>query len=205
MKTAIKRSPLWVWALVAAAFGTFCSASFASTNSSQVGLSASALTFASVNVNTQSRPQLFTVTNSGTQKFVLQGVTSSSTQFLVTGPSLPMSLAPGQTASFQVVFAPTVVGALSGSITVSVNHASQRANSIMVSGTSVPTQAPSTPAPSPSTYLLSPATTSLDLASVMVGKTTSQSVILTNTGNSSVTISQVGVSGVRSRRTSRRA
>jgi hypothetical protein len=155
-------------------------------------MSPSALSFGSVNVNAQSLPQTFTVTNTGSQKLNVQGVTSSSSQFIVTGPSLPLPLGPGQSASFQVVFAPTTAGTVSGGITISVNRSSIKTSPLAVSGTGLATAAQP---PSAVTYLLSSSAASLNFGSQPVGTTSSQFVTLTNTGNSTVTISQPAVTG----------
>ena len=159
---------------------------------STVSESPSSLSFGSVGVNALSSPQGFTVTNTGSQRITIQSVASSSSQFKVTGPSLPLAVSPGQGVSFQVMFQPTSAGNSSGSINVYLNRYS-RAKSVAVSGTGL-TSAPNPPPPTP-TYLLSASANSLNLGSLLVGASGSQSIVLTNTGNSSVSISQVAVTG----------
>lgn len=188
MNTVITPRVVWVRALVAT-FLAICGGS-AAMGSPSVSLSASSLNLGSVNVNALSSPQAFTVTNTWSQKLVLQSVTSNNGQFIVTGPALPISLAPGQSAAFQVVFAPAAAGSQSATIAVSVNRPNQKMAFLAVSGTGLSTQTPP-----PSTYQLSPSATSVNLGSILVGATGSQSVTLSNTGNSNVTISQVGVTG----------
>lgn len=164
--------------------------------SSSVSESPSSLNFGSVNVNASSSPQAFTIMNTGAQKITIGGVESSSSQFKVTGPALPLTVNPGQGASFQVAFQPTAVGTSSGNITVSFNRSLRGTQSVAVSGTGVTTSQTSSPStPTSPTYLLSASVTSLNLGSVLVGGSNSQSVMLTNTGNSSVSISQAAVSG----------
>ena len=159
---------------------------------SAVSESPSSLSFGSVNVNALSSPQGFTVMNMGSQRITIESVASSSSQFKVTGPSLPLAVSPGQGVSFQVVFQPKSAGNFSGSINVNLNRY-WRAKSVAVSGTGL-TSAQNPPPPAP-TYLLSASANSLNLGSLLVGASGSQSIVLTNTGNSSVSISQVVVTG----------
>src|SRR4029077_19893376 len=103
---------------------------------SGVSESPSSLNFGSVNVNVSSSPQAFTVMNMGSQKITIAGLASSSSQFsLVPGPSLPLTVNPGQGASFQVVFKPTSVGTFYGNITVSFNRNLRGSQSVSFSGT----------------------------------------------------------------------
>ncbi len=185
------RSWLRVCAVAMVILGSLWGAS-AEANSG-VSESPSSLNFGSVKVGAMSSPQAFTVMNTGSQRITIQSVASSSGQFKVTGPLLPLRMNPGQGVSFQVAFQPTAAGTFFGSISVSLNRYLRGVKSVAVSGTGVATaQAPSSPTP---TYLLSTSVTSLNLGSVLVGGSGSQPVVLTNTGNSSVTISQLSVTG----------
>lgn len=157
---------------------------------SAVSESPSSLSFGSVTVDTASSAQGFTVTNTGSQKVTIEKVASSSSQFEVTGPTLPLTLSAGQGASFLVVFAPTSAGTFSGSISISCNRLARGGRTVAVSGTGV--SAAPTPA---STGVLSPSATSLSLGSVLVGGSSTQSVVLSNTGSGSLTVSQVSVTG----------
>jgi hypothetical protein len=188
MNTVLAPRMGWVRALVAT-FLAICGSS-AAICSPSVSLSASSLSLGSVNVNALSSPQGFTVTNNWSQNLTLQSVASNNGQFIVTGPALPMPLAAGQSAAFQVVFAPAAAGSQSATIAISVNRPNQKMAFLAVSGTGLSTQTPP-----PSTYQLSPSATSLNLGTILVGSTGSQSVTLSNTGNSNVTISQVAVTG----------
>jgi uncharacterized protein YjdB len=96
--------------------------------------------------------------NMGPQSITIASVASSSSQFKVTGPALPLIVNPGQGASFQVLFAPTSGGNFSGSINLSLNRRSRGVASVVVSGTGVATAqtlrsiavTPSNPSISPS-------------------------------------------------------
>ncbi len=107
-----------------------------------VSESPSSLSFGSVSVNALSAPQRFTVMNMGSHQITIESVASSSSQFVVTGPSLPLTVNLGQGASFQVVFEPTTVGTFSGTINVSLNRYSREVKSVAVSGTGLATADP---------------------------------------------------------------
>jgi hypothetical protein len=94
-----------------------------------------------------------------------------------------MSVAAGQKATFNVVFAPSSAGNVSGSIALT-NNASSTPLAISVSGSAIA-----------STTVLSSSTTNLDFGSVPVGNNSSLGVTLTNTGTTNVTISNVLVTG----------
>jgi hypothetical protein len=104
--------------------------------------------------------------------------------FGTSGLTLPLSIGAGQISTFNVVFAPTSAGNVTGTVSL----ASDAPNSPLVisaSGTAIA-----------STPLLSASTSSLDFGSVLVGSSGSQSVTLTNAGNANLTISNVVVTGI---------
>ena len=136
MKSA-RRSRLFVWSAMMLILWSLCG-----TNAqaySAVGVSPSSQSFGSVSVNALSAPQWFTIMNMGSQKITIVSVVSSSSQFGATGPSLPLTVYPGQGAAFQVVFQPLTVGTFSGTITVSLDRYSSGAKSVSVSGTGLAT------------------------------------------------------------------
>jgi fibronectin type 3 domain-containing protein len=94
-----------------------------------------------------------------------------------------MSIAAGQSATFNVVFAPTSAGNVTGSISL-VSNAPNTPLAIATSGSGIA-----------STPSLSASTSSLNFGSVLVGSNSSLGVTLTNTGNANVTISSVLVTG----------
>ena len=154
-----------------------------------MGVNPSSLNFGAVSVNTASSPSVITLTNHGTHKLTIQQVSSNLPEFILTGPSLPLTLRNGQTASFQVVFEPDSANSFSGSL--SFTTMSGPINTVLVSGAGVG------PQPSPTQkYLLSTSTNSLSFGDVIVGSASgAQTVALTNSGNSSVTVSQVNTTG----------
>ncbi len=139
------------------------------------------LNFANVQVGS-SQAQSATLTNSGGSSLTVSQATLPGTSFTLGGLALPLTLGAGQSATVSVVFAPQSTGSSSGNIAFTSN-ASTPAVNLPVSGTAV----------TPGTLTANP--TSLALGSVQVGNSTSVSETLTNTGGSSVTISQANVTG----------
>jgi hypothetical protein len=127
--------------------------------------------------------QTIQISNNGSANLTLSMATVSGSGFSLNGLSLPLTLMPSQSTSFNVQFAPTGAGAASGSVSVTSN-ASGTPSVIGLSGTGVA-----------ATNTLSVTPTSLNFGSVTDGSTASQSFTVTNTGNSSVAISGMTVSG----------
>jgi hypothetical protein len=130
-----------------------------------------------------SSSQAITLQNGGTGSVTISGANVTGAGFSTSGLTLPMSIAAGQKATFNVVFAPSSAGNASGSIALT-NNASSAPLAISVSGSAIA-----------STAVLSSSTTSLDFRSVLVGSNSSLGVTLTNTGTTNVTISNVLVTG----------
>ncbi len=123
-----------------------------------------------------------TLTNSGGSSLTISAASASGTGFSLTGLALPLILNAGQSTSFTVQFAPTAAGAASGNVSITSNGANPNLD-IPLSGTGV----------TPGTLAANPA--SLSFGSVQVGSSASLSETLTNTGGSTVTISQANVTG----------
>jgi hypothetical protein len=100
----------------------------------------------------------------------------------MSGMNLPVTLAPGQSATFNATFAPQSGGSASGNVSIASN-ASNATLTVPFSGTGV----------TPGSLTASPS--SLSFGTLQVGNSTTQSETLTNSGGSSVTISQANVSG----------
>src|SRR5262249_14729807 len=95
----------------------------------------------------------------------------------------PVTLSAGQSMTLQAKFAPTTAGAATGSVTITSN-AQPTTSSVSLSGTGVS-----------ATYTMSLTPGSVSFGNVNVGSSGTQTVQLGNTGNSSVTVSQVTASG----------
>ena len=147
----------------------------------QVSPSPSSFSFGSVQTGT-SKSLSGTLTNSGGSTLTISAASASGSGFSLSGLTAPVTLNAGQSTSFTVLFAPTASGAASGSISVTSNGANPNL-SIPLSGTGVTPGA------------LSANPTSLSFGSVQVGNNSSKSETVTNTGGSTVTISQANVTG----------
>ena len=82
--------------------------------------------------------------NTGTQRLTIASVVSSSSQFAVSGPALPLILHPGQASSFLVVFGPTSSGTFSGAIHIQFTQFAGSVSTISLSGTGL-AQSPTNP------------------------------------------------------------
>lgn len=123
-----------------------------------------------------------TLTNSGGSALTISQIAPSGTGFSVSGISLPITLAAGQSTSFTVSFAaPQSAGSTTGALTISSN-ATDPTLSVLLAGTGT----------LPGTLAVSP--TSVNFGSVQVGATQTQTGTL-SASNTAVTVSSAGVSG----------
>lgn len=148
----------------------------------QAGLSVSPanLSFGSVGTG-KSASQMIQLKNSGLANLTITQATASGTGFSVSGITLPLTLTPGQSASFSAQYAPQTVGNATGSILI-VSNAPNSPASIALSGSGVQAGLSVTPG-------------SLSFGSVGTGKSATQTIQLTNSGSASLTVSQVAATG----------
>ena len=178
-----RRSATWAPALVGllalcsvAAFGQFAT-------------STSTVNFGSVQVGSMNSVP-FPVTNTSRSNLTITQMTVSGSEFSFAGPNLPITLAPQQSANVYVTFFPQTAGAASGSATIlesGFNGRWQKQHTgsltVSLSGTGV------------SGGYLTPSPSSLNFGNIPVGSKQAQSVTVTNSGGSSVGITQAAVSG----------
>src|SRR5205807_412483 len=126
----------------------------------------------------QSQPA--SITNSGGATVTITQATATGAGFSITGPTLPLVLAPGQGSPFSVTFAPQASGSVNGSIAFS---GSGLTATLPLTGAG---QAAATLAAIP---------TSVNFGTVQVGSSQSHSQTLTNTGGSLLHISTATVTG----------
>ncbi|HUN62514.1 MAG TPA: choice-of-anchor D domain-containing protein [Candidatus Sulfotelmatobacter sp.] len=152
----------------------------ASTGSS-VNLSANPTTLSFSNVNAgSSSSKNVTVTNSGNSSLTISQITVNAKNFAVSGISTPLTLSAGQSAAMTVSFSPATAENVTGNITLA---SAQGANSVVtVSGTGVQAGLAVTPA-------------SASFGNVTIGSPSSQTIQLANSGNGTLTISQLSVAG----------
>ena len=123
-----------------------------------------------------------TATNSGSAAITINSVTVSNANFSVTAPSFPATIAAGQSATLSLAFTPTAVKSFTATVTITSN-ASDSAATISLSGAGI---AAGQLASNPSSEAF---------GSVTVGGQQTASETVTNTGGTSVTISQAAVTG----------
>lgn len=138
--------------------------------------------FGSVAVGTKNS-QVLQLKNTGGSLVVLSAASISGSGFSMSRLYIPLWMAPGVTMNLTVTFLPTSSGSRTGSITIKSNG-SNPTLTIPLSGTG-----------SIATRTLSLSASSLNFGNQMVSGSSTLGVTVKNTGNSSVSISQVGVSG----------
>ncbi|MBS1841096.1 MAG: choice-of-anchor D domain-containing protein [Acidobacteria bacterium] len=132
----------------------------------------------------QNSSKSFTVTNTGSATLTISQLSISATGYSVNGLSAPSNVAPGTSVTFNAVFAPTAAGNLAGTVNIASNAPNSPAT-VALSGTGVA-----------ATRTLSFSASTLAFGNVNIGSTTATlSETITNTGNSSVQISSITVSG----------
>ena len=127
--------------------------------------------------------QTIQISNPGNGVLTITQANVTGTGFSVTGLTLPLSINPGLTSTFNAQYHPTTAGSASGSISI-VSNAAGSPSVVTLTGTGVT-----------ATQVLSLSTTSLSFGSVNTGASSTQTVSVTNTGNANVQISQITVSG----------
>jgi hypothetical protein len=153
-----------------------------------IGVSPSTLSFGSVTVNSTSSAGTVIITNGSRQSISVLRISSNLPEFLVSGLTLPVTVGPRSSVSFNVTFIPDAALTYSGTVIVKTS-ANNGGRSVSVSGTGIPA-----PNASP-TYSLTPSASALNFGSILVGTAASLPVSVTNTGTASVTVSQVTTTG----------
>jgi hypothetical protein len=120
--------------------------------------------------------------NTGNSNVTLSGVTISGAGITISAGVRGSTIAPGQTKTVDVTFAPRTAGSVSGSVKVASN-ATNSPVTIALTGDGV-AALPLTATPASASF-----------GSVPIGTTNSQTMQLKNTGTTSVTISSATVSG----------
>ena len=149
------------------------------------------ISFGEVSVG-NSQTQSETLTNSNGTSLSISQVWTSGSEFQLSGPSLPLTLASGQSATFNVTFTPTTGGSVVGALSViAIVSSSQDPNINYNSPLSIPLSGTGTTLPG----LLQASYSSISFGSVQVGNSSAQSETLNNSGDSSVNITQANLTG----------
>ena len=147
-----------------------------------VSATPSSVSFGTVATGT-TNSQTVQLKNTGGTGLTISSAAVSGTGFKISGITVPLTLAASQTKSFTVSFGPTASGSVTGSVTIRSN-ASNPTYTMALSGTG-----------GSATRTISLSTSSLNFGNEVVGGSIPLGVAVKNTGNSSLTISQVGVTG----------
>jgi hypothetical protein len=139
------------------------------------------VTFGNVQVGT-TQSQSNTLSNTGGTSLTITKADVSGTGFSIADLTLPLSLSPGVSKVFSVVFAPQSLGSANGTLVLTNSDSSTL--SVPLSGTAVAAGS------------LTGNPTSLSFGSVLIGTKGSQTETLKNTGGEDLIISQATVSGV---------
>jgi hypothetical protein len=148
-----------------------------------VATTPSGVSFGTV-ANGTTNSQSVQLKNTGGASVTISDATVSGTGFKLSGISLPLTLAAAQTSNFTVGFNPTSSGSVTGSVTIKSNATTNPTYTLALSGTGAS-----------STRIISLGTTSLNFGSEIIGGSSPLQVAVKNSGNSSLTISAISVTG----------
>ncbi|HXM59790.1 MAG TPA: choice-of-anchor D domain-containing protein [Terriglobales bacterium] len=141
----------------------------------------SGISFGIVEVgNNQTKPA--TMTNSGGSSLTVTKVTATGTGFSVSGLSLPVTLASGQSQGFTVIFTPTSSSAVAGNLAIANTGLIPTVNVALSGG-------------SQTAGAVTPSSSSLKFGNILVGSKLTLTETLNNTGGSSLTVTQVTATG----------
>jgi N-acetylneuraminic acid mutarotase len=144
--------------------------------------SASSLNFGLLQIGLTSASQTVTVTNVSAHTVTFTSIASSGDfSQSHTCPTSPSTLGPGLNCTITVTFAPTAAGTRTGAVTLKDNSPGSPTQTIALTGTG-------------ETGALGFTTASLNLGSVPVGSSSTQSAILTNDGAAPVNITGFAIS-----------
>ena len=148
----------------------------------QISVIPASVSFANVPVGVTNTQSLI-IKNPGTANLSLTQASLAGTAFSFSGLALPLSLPPGGSSTFSVAFTPASASSFYANLTL-VNNTPNSPLVVPLAATVVS-----------SVLQLTAAPTSLSFGSLTTGTSATQSVTLTNTGNSSVSVSNISVSG----------
>jgi hypothetical protein len=147
----------------------------------QLTVAPTSVSFGIVEVgNNQSKPA--TMTNSGGSSLTVTKVTPTGAGFSVSGVSLPLTLASGQSQGFTVVFTPANAGTITGNLAIANSGSTATVNVALTGG-------------SQTVGAITPSSPSLNFGSILVGSKQTLTETLNNTGGSALTVTQVTPAG----------
>jgi Cep192 domain 4/Abnormal spindle-like microcephaly-assoc'd, ASPM-SPD-2-Hydin len=177
--------------LLALAVAWCCPALNASVATGQLTANPPIISFGEVLVG-NSQTQSETLTNSNGTSLSISQVWTSASEFQLSGPSLPLTLASGQSATFNVTFTPTTGGSVVGALSVvAIVSSSEDPNVNYSSPLSIPLSGTGTTPPG----LLQASYSTISFGSVQTGNSSARSETLSNSGDSAVSITQANLTG----------
>ena len=124
------------------------------------------------------------IKNYGTQSATISSANISSSLFTTSGLTLPLTLAAGSTKTFTLKFSPTQTGSDTGTVTFkSIRGVTELTIALSGAGTAA-------------ARTLTASTARLTFGNEAVGSSEKLAVTLKNTGNSSLVLSQISLSGI---------
>jgi hypothetical protein len=147
-------------------------------------VSASSLNFGSVTDGTN-RTLTLTAKSTGTSPVSLSSDSIAGTGFSIVSNVVPATLAPGQSVTIQVEFAPKTAGTDTGTLTINSNSTSGSKTLISLAGTGTVAATPQ----------LTLSAASLPFGSVADGSSKTLSLTLSSTGTASVVVNSASVAG----------
>lgn len=154
----------------------------ATTTPTGLSLSASSFNFQTVVVG-QKANQTFKISNTGTAPIQVSGLSVTSNEFTVTGPSVPRTILPANTLTYTLTFAPTASGSASGSLNITTD-ATPKTASVALAGSGEKAFA---------NLQITP--TVVSFGNLALKSTSTQNVTLQNTGDINLSLQGVTVSG----------
>jgi hypothetical protein len=157
-------------------------ASHASTSAAVLSLSATSFNFNTVVIG-KSATQILHIANTGAAPLTLDSVTLKSSQFSLTGPSLPRTILPAQQVDYTLTFAPSVAGNTTAAIQI-VSNASTTPASVSLAGVAEKAFAALQVTPS-----------SISFGNQILQATATKNVTLKNIGDINIIISGITAAG----------
>ena len=196
------RRPALPWRVIGCGLVLLNILLYSEVSTAQLTVNPLSISFGSVPVGSGATQSL-ALGNSGGSNLTISQAAMTGAGFTLSGPALPLTLAVGQSASFSVTFAPKSSGSVSGSLslvssTAILHGTNGKHNGSNSTTTTVPLSGSgtilSTASTTPGQLVANPS--SLSFGSVQVSSTNTLFEAVTNTGGSSVTLSQATVVGI---------
>lgn len=175
------------------AIGTTSHARGTRSNTS-VSVNPTAVNFGKINVGATTKPVAVSLHNNGRTTVTISSVSLSLLQVSYSGPALPVTLSAGQTLQAAVSFSPNAAKNYAGTLSFAESTGHTVAEELSGTGVAVTTPTPPPP-PTPSPAVLNLSSSTLSFGGLTVGTSASQTVTVSNSGGSNLTISGVSISG----------